>query len=393
MKDWCLERVAKDDLDAIVPIARYPFIVGRDATCDLVIASSQTSRQHARIVQDANKQLQLTDLNSGNGTFVNHTPIQGTVIIADGDVVHFGATEFRVRSVDRQTMDALTAQNNGETIMFLGRAPSLSENFVIEERQFVDMLNTKSVRAAFQPIVNAKDGRLYAFEVLGRGSVATLPKSPNEMFALATRLGKEIQLSEAFRWAGLSDVAMLSPNVKLFVNAHPKEMFTEAFYQSITALRTMAPKVNLVVEVHETAVAQIDDVRLMAARLATMNVRFAYDDFGAGQARLLELAEVPPHYVKFDMGLIRHLDTASVMKQQLINQLVRIVHDVGAIALAEGVETAAEARACIDIGFDLIQGYFAGKPTLAEDLSAHTSPYVSQALREVIESAGAGSLG
>lgn len=45
---------------------------------------------------------------------------------------------------------------------------------------------------------------------------------------------------------------------------------------------------------------------------------FAYDDFGAGQARLNELAEVPLHVVKFDMSLIRDIDCASTKKQQKI---------------------------------------------------------------------------
>ena len=364
MDSWCLEGVAAAGSDKLVPITHFPFLIGRDAVCDLAIASAETSRQHARIEQDIGGQLRLIDLNSGNGSFVNRLQIHGSVLLDDGDVLHFGVTEFRVRRVDSRLFAALIPQTDTKTVIF-GRAPELSEHFVVEERAFVAMLRERAVGVAFQPIVHATTGQLHAFEVLGRGSVTGLPESPMALFQLAGRLGREVELSEAFRWAGLSAAATLAPEARLFVNVHPKEMFTEHFYQSIAMLRAMVPAVSLVVEVHETAVTQIADVKSMAERLADMSVQFAYDDFGAGQARLLELAEVPPHYVKFDMGLIHDLDRASAKKQQLVAQLVHIVHDVGAITLAEGVETTAEAGVCTQMKFDLIQGYLTGRPELA----------------------------
>ena len=381
MENWCLEGASSDSALALIHIARFPFVVGRDAACDLAIPSAETSRQHARIEQDIGGLLRVIDLNSGNGTFVNRIQVHGSALLDEGDVVHFGVTEFRVRRLDSMTIDALSHQDETKTVIF-GRAPVLSDHFVVEERQFTAMLKGKTVRAALQPIVSVSDGRLRAFEVLGRGCVVGLPQSPMEMFAMAGRLGKEVELSEAFRWAGLSNASTYAPNTTLFVNAHPKEMFTAPFYRSIELLRAMVPTARLVVEVHETAITRIADVREMADRLSAMNVLFAYDDFGAGQARLIELAEVPPHFVKFDMGLIRDLDRANPKKRQLVAQLVRIVHDVGAIALAEGVETTAEARTCADMHFDLIQGFLTGRPLLPEPGWTYTPDYVATGLRE-----------
>jgi EAL domain-containing protein (putative c-di-GMP-specific phosphodiesterase class I) len=379
MDGWCLEGVAGSVAGGLVRIANFPFVVGRDATCDLAIASAETSRHHARIEQDISGALRLTDLNSGNGTFVNRAQIHGSVLLDDGDVVHFGVTEFRVRRVDEKVFAALAPQADTKTLI-IGRAPELSEHFVMEERAFVAMLRARTVGVAFQPIVQTTTGELRAFEILGRGSVAGLPESPMALFQMAARLGREVELSEAFRWAGLSAAANFAANATFFVNVHPVEMFTDAFYRSIALLRAMVPSAGLVVEVHETAVTRIEDVKAMAERLASMNVRFAYDDFGAGQARLLELAEVPPHVVKFDMGLIHNLDSASPKKQQLVAQLVRIVHDVGAITLAEGVETVAEAQVCRDMGFGLIQGYFTGKPQMPGARWPYPANYVARDL-------------
>ncbi len=389
MDNWCLEGVSSDSAMALIHIARFPFVVGRDAACDLAIPSAETSRQHACIEQDIGGLLRLIDLNSGNGTFVNRRQVHGSALVDEGDVIHFGGTEFRIRRIEPSLLAAFAQQNDNKTII-VDRAPILSNHFVVEERQFIAMLKGKTVRAAVQPIVSVSDGRLRAFEVLGRGCVAGLPQLPMEMFAMAERLGSEVALSEAFRWAGLSAAASFAADATLFVNAHPKEMFTAPFYRSIELLRAMVPTAKLVVEVHETAITRIADVREMADRLAAMNVQFAYDDFGAGQARLIELAEVPPHFVKFDMGLIRDLDRANPKKRQLVAQLVRIVHDVGATALAEGVETTAEARACADMGFDLIQGFLTGRPVLPEPGWAYTPDYVAEGIREITVALPAG---
>jgi len=382
MDGWCLEGVSGNSANALVHIARFPFVVGRDAACDLSIPSAETSRQHARIEQDIGGLLRLTDLNSGNGSFVNRAQIHGSVLIDDGDVVHFGVTEFRVRRADADMLAQIAPPEDTKTVLF-GRAPLLSEHFVVEERAFVEMLRGRTVAAAFQPIVRVTDGRLRAFELLGRGCVAGLPESPMGLFALAMRLGKEVELSEAFRWAGLSAAATLAPEGTLFVNVHPREMFSEAFYRSIALLRAMVPTASLVAEVHESAVTRIEDVKTMGDRLAGMNVQFAYDDFGAGQARLIELAEVPPHFVKFDMGLIRGIDSASSKKQQLVSQLVHIVHDVGSTALAEGVETREEAACCAQMNFDLIQGFWTGKPALPPDARPYHAHYVAPGMAEV----------
>ena len=96
--------------------------------------------------------------------------------------------------------------------------------------------------------------------------------------------------------------------------------------------------------------------------LQELDIRFAYDDFGAGQARLAELVVARPDYLKFDISLIRDIDNADESRRRMMDSLVRMVRDLGINALAEGIETAAEAEACIDLGFEYAQGYYYGRP-------------------------------
>ena len=155
---------------------------------------------------------------------------------------------------------------------------------------------------------------------------------------------------------------------QLFVNAHPSETFTEAFFETLAGWRRGPDAPRLVVEIHEQAVVDLGRMRELVARLADIGVPFAYDDFGAGQARLLELAEVPADFVKFDMGLVRGLHEAPAGRLHMVRELVRLVRDLGSVALAEGVESEAEAAACRELGFQLLQGYLTGRPVALDAL-------------------------
>ena len=152
------------------------------------------------------------------------------------------------------------------------------------------------------------------------------------------------------------------------INAHPKETFSDTFLASLERLRKTSPELSIVVEIHESAVTDIAKLRQFADRLRLLGIRFAYDDFGAGQARLLELADVPAHYVKFDMALIRGLHKASERKRQVVRDLVQMVLATGSVPLAEGVEDEEEAKICVAMGFKLIQGYLTGRPIPEDSL-------------------------
>src|SRR5687768_10817816 len=59
-------------------------LIGRGEDCDIRIPDHSVSRKHARI-EPAPDGVQVTDLGSTNGTFVNDRMIQGTVLLHDGD--------------------------------------------------------------------------------------------------------------------------------------------------------------------------------------------------------------------------------------------------------------------------------------------------------------------
>ena len=112
-----------------------------------------------------------------------------------------------------------------------------------------------------------------------------------------------------------------------------------------------------------TRPAAISELRKL---LQERNIALAYDDFGAGQARLLELAEAPPHYLKFDRRFVSGLDQAPVSKRRLLNSLLALARDLLVKSVAEGIETPAESQACAAIGFTHAQGFHLGRPRVLE---------------------------
>jgi EAL domain-containing protein (putative c-di-GMP-specific phosphodiesterase class I) len=360
-KNWFLETVAADGSHVSYDVTTLPFYVGRDVGNELVVPALGLSRRHAELTRDASGRMCLTDLESMNGTFVNRVRVSGSCTLNENDVIHFGNAEFRLGLRLRGATPE--AALDCERTMLVPAGKALSEHFVPQERQFKELLGGLGLSAAVQPIVDAHSGALFAYELLGRSTHPELPQSPIRLFDLATQLDRETELSRAFREHGIRALGAHKPGATLFVNSHPKETFEASFLETLVKLRELPGAPDLVIEVHETAVMEVDRMRELAARLKDMGLRFAYDDFGAGQARLNELGEVPAHFVKFDMGLIRGIHTASDRKRRVVSDLVRLVLDLGSVALAEGVEQEEEAEVCRAMGFQLIQGYLTGKPS------------------------------
>ena len=141
----------------------------------------------------------------------------------------------------------------------------------------------------------------------------------------------------------------------LFLNTHPVEIRQPGLIESLRELREAAPSQRITLEIHEAAVTDTAQMKRLSEELKAIDMRLAFDDFGAGQARIVELTAVRPDYLKFDMSLIRNIHLAAPDHQQMIAHLVKMVRNLGILALAEGVESEAEATTCASLGFDLAQ--------------------------------------
>lgn len=81
-------------------------LVGRDSASGLVIADERASRRHARFVTWPTGQVQLEDLGSTNGTWVNGARIAGPTAVGEGDRIHIGGHLLVVTVPPTPALDA-----------------------------------------------------------------------------------------------------------------------------------------------------------------------------------------------------------------------------------------------------------------------------------------------
>jgi len=357
MDQWFIEGYFDgDDVMRRLKVSPLPFRMGRQDGLELTLAGNGLSRTHAELYEDGGM-LMIRDLDSTNGTFVNHKIVRGERALRHGDVVHLGDAEFRVVGQDKRVND------NPTGTMMLDSLQSLSNRLPTGTRELRELIDQGTAIAAYQSIVNAGDGDVYAWEVLGRGNHPELPQSPGELFRIAESANLEIELSELLRIKGLEMAMPHAHAQRLFLNTHPAELKdAKRLLRSLRELQERYSGRSLVLEIHEQGVTDLDAMAELRGTLESMSIELAYDDFGAGQARLLELIEAPPSYLKFDMAFIRNIDRAPEAKLDMVSALIAMARKMDIRTLAEGASREEEVKACQSLGFDFIQGYFYGKP-------------------------------
>lgn len=325
------------------------FFVGRSSECGLPIAASYLSKKHAQFKLTDDDRLFVSDLNSTNGTFVNGERVSDDVEVFNGDIVQIATVLFRVNKVQDRHQENTVEHNVCDKALALA--------------QFERLIEDGGLYPHYQPIVDLQfeDTPAIGYEVLGRSRVFGL-QQPAEMFAAAMQLDCEAELSEKMRLAGVTEGMEKFVNSNLFVNTHPKELDSYEFYSSLHALRASAPEQILTLEIHEAAVTNLKMMRELQAILKDLDIKLAFDDFGVGQARLVELGEIRPDFVKFDMKLTKAIDKATPKRQELVSLFAKLIKNLGIQTLAEGVETIECHNTLVSMGFELGQGFYYGKP-------------------------------
>jgi EAL domain-containing protein (putative c-di-GMP-specific phosphodiesterase class I) len=220
----------------------------------------------------------------------------------------------------------------------------------------------------FQPIVLLSQGTVAAYEALGRGLHPGLDESPLELLRIAETINAEAELSRLFRRKAVELAAPRTDLPTIFLNTHPVELARPGLLESLEELRAIAPQLDLALEIHEKVLTHPAAIAELRALLLERNIALAYDDFGAGRARLHELTEAPPHYLKFDQRFVKDLDQASAGKRRLLHSLLGLARELLVKTVAEGIETEAEKRACTEIGFTHGQGFYIGRPRPIEEI-------------------------
>ncbi len=250
-----------------------------------------------------------------------------------------------------------------------------------------DALFLKNVAAeidyAFQPIVNIHTGVVFGFEALLRGHDRFGFDNIPMFFEYAFARGMLHRLDLILREIAVAKFMRLAPEGSpyLFFNIDPR-LLESGDYEAgrglpILARHKLSPtRVCLELTEDEKVVHNSNTLGILR-KYRSQGYRLAIDDFGAGYSGLRHLYESQPDFVKIDRFFISGM--ASDHKRKLfVSNIVNLAHVLGLQVVAEGVEDESELRACREIGCDLVQGYFVGRPQ--QDLNELKLRYDSVAL-------------
>ncbi len=215
----------------------------------------------------------------------------------------------------------------------------------------------------FQPIVNAHDGTIFAYEALMRTD-PVIYMSPLEVIDAASTYGRLYDIEKATMWNTLSYISEheeLFSAYKLFVNSIPAYMLNTKDWDALVKKYGHLMD-KLVIEMTEQTEMDNDRISVIRNRLKQHNISLAIDDYGTGFSNISNLIRYNPNYVKIDRSLIENIQDKPRI-QKLVAGIIEFIHENGYFALAEGVETHEELKTMISLGSDYIQGYYLAKPT------------------------------
>lgn len=264
-------------------------------------------------------------------------------------------------------MQAAKADGGGRFIFYTRDMTDRAMARLRLEASLRDAIAGRSFELVYQPKVGAADGRLTGFEALVRWRHDGTLVPPADFIPLAEETGLIVEigawvLDEACRTA--ARWARQHGDVPIAINVSARQLSDDGFARQVEeALRRNGTRPHLLeIEITETVIMK--DVRQHLPtlnRLRALGVRIAVDDFGTGYSSLAYLQRLPFDCLKVDQSFVRNL-SKSEQDAAIVTAVLRMAEGLGVSAVAEGVETEAEAQRLRELGCLRAQGYHYGKP-------------------------------
>lgn len=215
----------------------------------------------------------------------------------------------------------------------------------------------------FQPIINAKDGSIYAYEILMR-SRSDIGLNPHEILKYA-EISHMLYSIEHFTFFNALRIYKENRekfgDKKIFINSIPSVTLTDTDLHRLTEQFSNISQ-NVVIEILESASDNEESIDAFEQLRNILNCQIAIDDYGSGYSNDMKLLNNNPNYIKIDISLISSIDT-DLKKQLLVANLIKFAKKYNIKILGEGVETKAELNKLIELGVDLIQGFYTARPS------------------------------
>lgn len=267
----------------------------------------------------------------------------------------------------------------GDLAVFDPRLDEAALDRLAHQTELRHAVERAELRLAYQPIVNLATGVIVGLEALVRWHH---PRRgllyPAEFIPLAEETGLIVPLS---RWVlseacrqmrGWHQRLPRQPPLQLYVNLSGREFQQPMMLADLAAILSELAfdPASLTLEITESAaIADVAAAQATLASLKSRGVQVAIDDFGIGYAALSSLKSLPVDEIKVDASFVAGIGTVRV-DQEIVRAIASVARALGLGLTAEGIETAAQAKALLDLGCQQGQGHFFARPLWPEDCTA-----------------------
>jgi predicted signal transduction protein with EAL and GGDEF domain len=252
----------------------------------------------------------------------------------------------------------------------------ITERIEIERalRRAIETNPEHAFHLEYQPIVELHTGRIASVEALLRWNDPALTINPTRFIPIAEESGLIVPLGnwvllEACRQAAQWQREGL-PGARISVNVSTHQFERPDFVETVRRILDqsgLSPE-HLDLEMLESVlVERFDETASKIAQLRALGVRLALDDFGTGYSSLAYLHHLTFDALKIDRSFTQMLGQVS-RPRALVAATLSIAHEFGMYAVAEGVETPAQAAELEILGCLFAQGYLYAKPMPAAQI-------------------------
>lgn len=287
--------------------------------------------------------------------------------------IHFGLDRNEGLDPQARLNSALASANDA---LGSGRSVELFEADRLAEATWELSLHARideglrngEIWLAFQSQWDMRTRELCGAEALIRWNHPTRgPIAPDAFILQAERAGRIDALTywvvdEAI--TATLTLNVLNPHFQMSINLSAQMVDKPSLvanFAEIVRRRNIDPRL-LTIEVTETSSVRNRPAAVQnLSQLRALGFRLSIDDFGTGEASLAYLADLPSDELKLDRRFVSRMLTRD-RERHIIRSTIDLAHALGQTVVAEGIEDEATFRALIDLGCDVGQGYFLGKP-------------------------------
>ena len=242
-------------------------------------------------------------------------------------------------------------------------------DFEIQENiDIQDIIRNRRLTVNFQAIISLSRKNVIGLEGLIRGINKATNQAilPVALFDAAQKEGLTLELDRVCRdmvIEAFSHIYEENKNKLLFFNLDASVLDKVAgsnyLINKIKSFK-INPR-NIVIEISEAKVRDIDALKRFCDTYRNLGFMVALDDVGTGFSNMDRILLVKPDIIKLDISLVKNIQN-DYYKQGVIKSLINLSNMIGALVIAEGVETQEEAIQILKLGGHMMQGYFFSSP-------------------------------